>query len=88
MEKCVSTQHSKIVFLDVEGLERMCNTWFDAELDGLQNTIKRFLEVDFWHRHLVEILKNGTIFVCQTSFYFDSFSSILRSNKNVIYTVL
>jgi len=61
---------------------------FDAELDGLQTDKKGFLEVVFLPIHLVKIVKNiDSTEVCHTK-YLDFFSSILRSERNAIYTVL
>jgi hypothetical protein len=59
------SEHFSILIISARvHFEKMSNTWFDAESNGLQTDIKFFLAIDFWPIHLVKILKNRENFIC------------------------
>jgi hypothetical protein len=62
MKKGITAQHLDLVISALELFEIMSNIWFDAELNGLQNDIKFFLEVVNWSIHFVKLLKNDKYF--------------------------
>ena len=54
----VSERHSSLIISASERSKKMAFKRFDADLNGLQTRIKRFLAIDFSQTHFIEILKN------------------------------
>ena len=88
MKNAVSEQYSSLIISASERFQKMAYIQFDAELYGLQTSIKHFLAIDFSHTRFIEILKTWAIFRCENLMYFDSFAWKSRWKENATYTVL
>ena len=59
----VSEHRSHLIISASERSEKMPYRRFDAELNGLQTDVKRFLAIDFLSMHFIKILKIVEIFL-------------------------
>ena len=58
MKNDVSERYSSLIISASERFKEIAYVRFDAELNGLQTGLQRFLAIDFSHTHFIEILKN------------------------------
>ncbi len=85
--KGVSAWHSHLIISPWERFERMSNTPFDVEFNGLQNDISFFLAIDFWPRYLVKILKKARLLICEKNTVFELFRFYIEvEEKSLIYS--
>jgi hypothetical protein len=82
-------QNSNMIISSAERCSAMCNVWFDAQLNGLQNGVKFF----FGNLFLTSVFGQNTekkreIVYAKKTLFFDFLPSISRLRRNVLYTVL